>query len=140
MSALVNTLIKSQEQAHVFHLETRSFAQHMALQGYYTKIPDLIDRFVETYHATHKSLGAYKGSGRLLKDPKKIKPYFKALALKVRRFRIPKKEPWLEQIRVEVLELIMNTIYKLGLNGNSSSSKTTRNNQKSNSVYSQSRN
>lgn len=132
MSRLVNDLIKSQEQAHVFHLETKSFSQHMALQGYYTKIPDLIDRFVETYHATHKNLGAYKGSGRLLKDPKKIKPYFKALAVRVKRAKIPKSEPWLDQIRIEVLELIMNTIYKLELDGNASK---TRARPRSNRVY-----
>lgn len=129
MSRLVNDLIKSQEQAHVFHLETTSYAQHIALQGYYTKIPDLIDRFVETYHATHKSIGSYKGSGRLMTDPKKIKPYFKALASRVKKYRIPKSEPWLDQIRVEVLELIMNTIYRLNLDHASRSSKKANNNR-----------
>lgn len=133
MARLINDLIRSQEQAHVFHLETTSFSQHMALQGYYTKIPDLIDRFVETYHATHKSIGAYKGSGRLLKDPKKIKPYFTALAKRVKNYKLPAKEPWLDQIRIEVLELIMNTIYRLKLNGNSNSAKNS--NRQTNRVY-----
>lgn len=133
MARLVNDLIRSQEQAHVFHLETTSFAQHMALQGYYTKIPDLIDRFVETYHATHKSIGAYKGSGRLLKDPKKIKPYFIALAKRIKSYKLPAKEPWLDQIRIEVLELIMNTIYRLKLNGNSNTPKNS--NRQTNRVY-----
>ena len=117
MASFVNPLIKSQEQAHIFHLTTDSYAVHKALEGYYTAIPALIDRFIETYHASHKNLGAFKGSGRLSHDPKKILPYFKSLSLKIKKARLPKKEPWLDNIRVEVLELIMNTIYKLGLDG-----------------------
>lgn len=125
MASFVNPLIKSQEQAHIFHLVTDSYSTHMALQGYYTAIPALIDRFIETYHATHKNLGAFKGSGRLSRDPKKIIPYFKSLSLKVKRARLPKSEPWLDNIRIEVLELIMNTIYKLNLDGKSGRRKTT---------------
>ena len=117
MASFVNPLIKSQEQAHIFHLTTDSYAVHMALQGYYTAIPALIDRFIETYHATHRNLGAFKGSGRLSHDPKKIVPYFKSLSLKIKKARLPKSEPWLDNIRIEVLELIMNTIYKLNLDG-----------------------
>jgi hypothetical protein len=117
MASFVNPLIKSQEQAHIFHLTTDSYAVHKALEGYYTTIPSLIDRFIETYHATHKKLGAFKGSGRLSHDPKKILPYFKSLSLKIKRARLPKTEPWLDNIRIEVLELIMGTIYKLGLDG-----------------------
>ena len=117
MASFVNPLIKSQEQAHIFHLTTDSYAVHKALEGYYTAIPALIDRFIETYHASHKNLGAFKGSGRLSHDPKKVLPYFKSLSLKIKKARLPKKEPWLDNIRVEVLELIMNTIYKLGLDG-----------------------
>lgn len=117
MASFVNPLIKSQEQAHIFHLTTDSYAVHMALQGYYTAIPALIDRFIETYHATHRTLGAFKGAGRLSHDPKKVLPYFKALSLKIKKARLPKSEPWLDNIRIEVLELIMNTIYKLNLDG-----------------------
>jgi hypothetical protein len=130
----------------------------MALKDYYTAIPALIDRFIETYHATHKNLGAFKGSGRLSRDPKKVIPYFKALSLKIKKARLPKSEPWLDNIRIEVLELIMNTIYKLKLDGkprsrtsknsvvfiqnnkninvnNSNEAKATNNRRAQNSVY-----
>ncbi len=119
MAKFVNPLIQSREQAHVFHLTTKNFSTHSALRDYYTKIVDLIDRFTETYSATHKSLGSFRGSGRLLKDASttRIIAYFKTLAVKVRRTRFSKKEPWLDNIRIEVLELIMNTIYKLRLDG-----------------------
>jgi hypothetical protein len=119
MAKFVNPLIQSREQVHVFHLTTKSFSVHMALNDYYTKIGDYIDRFVETYSATHKSLGVFRGSGKLIKNPTtaRIITYFKRLALRVRRTKFSKREPWLDNIRIEVLELIMNTIYKLRLDG-----------------------
>lgn len=120
MANFVNPLIQSREQAHIFHLTTKSFSVHSALKEYYTKIVDLIDRFIETYSASHKSLGAFRGSGKLLKNVtvNRMIRYFQTLAIRVRRIKFSKKEPWLDNIRIEVLELIMNTIYKLKLNGN----------------------
>ena len=36
-------ILHSQKQAHIFHLGTKSFAEHMALNGYYSEIDELID-------------------------------------------------------------------------------------------------
>lgn len=129
MAKFVNPLIQSREQAHIFHLTTKSFAAHSALKDYYTSIVGYIDRFVETYAAKHKTLGTFRGSGKLMKDatvPRMIK-YFQGLAKTIRSIKTPKAEPWLENIKLEVLELIMNTIYRLQLDG-SRKRKTTQNN------------
>jgi len=119
MAKFVNPLIQSREQAHIFHLTTKSFAAHSALKDYYTSIVGYIDRFVETYSAKHKTLGTFRGSGKLMKEasvPRMIR-YFQGLAKTVRATKTPKSEPWLENIKLEVLELIMNTIYRLQLDG-----------------------
>ena len=39
---LVSWLLHSHQQAHIFHLSTTSFAQHKALENYYTTIGNLL--------------------------------------------------------------------------------------------------
>lgn len=36
-------------QIHVYHRQTRSFAEHKALDGFYNEIVEQLDDFVETY-------------------------------------------------------------------------------------------
>ena len=45
----IGTLMQSRNQAHIYHLQTNSFAQHMALQCYYEGIIPLFDGLVESY-------------------------------------------------------------------------------------------
>lgn len=46
-------MFEARQQAHVLHLKTRSYAQHMALGSFYEDILDLIDEFVETYQGEY---------------------------------------------------------------------------------------
>ena len=39
---MVSTLLHSQTQVHIFHLQTKSYSEHKALQGYYEGIDDLV--------------------------------------------------------------------------------------------------
>ena len=49
----------SRTQAHIFHLQTQSYAQHKALQDYYDEIVELIDEYVETYQGKYDILRGY---------------------------------------------------------------------------------
>lgn len=44
---LVHQLLQIRDQLHVIHWQTRSYAQHKALDETYTKLLDLADEFVE---------------------------------------------------------------------------------------------
>ncbi len=44
-----NKLFESREKAHVFHLQTKVFAEHEALDIFYKQVIKLIDEFVEVY-------------------------------------------------------------------------------------------
>ena len=60
---IVSVLMHSRSQVHVFHLQTdsqSSFAEHMALGGYYDEIGDLVDGLIESYQGKH---GIIKGYG-----------------------------------------------------------------------------
>ena len=47
--SFIGTLFQSRTQAHIMHLQSNSYAQHVALQGYYEEIVDIIDSLVESY-------------------------------------------------------------------------------------------
>ena len=47
VSQYISTLFASRTQAHIFHLQTTSYAQHIALGAYYDGIIDATDALVE---------------------------------------------------------------------------------------------
>lgn len=54
---LIGTLFLGRDVAHKVHLSTRSFAKHMALQGFYEGIIPLADSFAEAYQGKHGLIG-----------------------------------------------------------------------------------
>ena len=46
MGQFVSTLLASRTQAHIFHLQTPSFAAHKALNEYYDEIVGITDGIV----------------------------------------------------------------------------------------------
>ena len=53
----VGTLFLARDVAHSVHLNTRSFAKHMALNEFYDAIVDLADKFAEAYQGRHGMIG-----------------------------------------------------------------------------------
>lgn len=47
-------LFHSRDMMHIAHLQTTSFAEHKALNGYYDGILDLTDTFIEAYFGQNK--------------------------------------------------------------------------------------
>lgn len=48
-SKFIGTLFQSRDAMHIAHLQTRSYAEHKALDGYYSGILDLTDSFTEKF-------------------------------------------------------------------------------------------
>jgi hypothetical protein len=48
-SKFIGTLFQSRDAMHIAHLQTKSFAEHKALNAYYDGILDLTDSFTEKY-------------------------------------------------------------------------------------------
>ena len=59
MGEFISKLFESQIQTHILHLNTKSYAQHMALNGYYTALPDLIDLITEAWQGKYGILKGY---------------------------------------------------------------------------------
>lgn len=109
----IGTLMQSRNQAHIYHLQTNSFAQHMALQAYYEGIIPLIDSLVESYQGAYGILRGYKMAGTIKEDENPI-IYFEGLGKFVDAIlpSLPQDTFLLNQYD-EVSTLIQSTKYKL---------------------------
>ena len=53
----VGQLFLARDVTHSVHLNTRSYAKHKALGGFYSRVIDLTDDLVETYQGRHGLIG-----------------------------------------------------------------------------------
>lgn len=113
LATFIGTLMQSRNQAHIYHLQTESFAAHKALQGYYEDIIDLIDGLVESYQGRYGILRGYKMAGTIKEDGNP-QMYFEGLAKFVETIRTQLPQDSYIQNQVdEVVALIESTKYKL---------------------------
>ena len=56
---MISLLLHSRTQTHTLHLQTDSFSEHMALNGYYDGIVDLVDGLVESFQGKYGIIGGY---------------------------------------------------------------------------------
>lgn len=111
---IISVLFHSRTQIHVFHLQTESYSEHKALQGYYEGIDALIDGIVESYQGkygiitsyTTIKLDDYSGNDQ-------IKNYLEKVNSVIEKNRTNIKESFIQNQIDTVQELIFSTLYKL---------------------------
>ena len=114
MANFVSTLFASRTQAHIFHLQTPSFAAHKALNEYYDEIVDLADGIVESYQGRYGIITGYKGEGQWIEDITQVVKYFEALCMYVEKNRVSLvQDSYIQNQIDEVVALIESTKYKL---------------------------
>ena len=110
-ATFVAVLFHSATNTHFMHLQTRSYAQHKALQEYYEGIVDLADKWAEAYQGCYDLIKAYPADFHLAKDPvqyiEKIRDFVDVI-----RKTLPEDTP-LQNIIDEIADLIDSTAYKL---------------------------
>ena len=110
----VSTLFASRTQAHIFHLQTPSFAAHKALNEFYDSFLDVVDGFIESYQGKYGVLRGYSNYPILeYTDKNQVVTYFEALYAKVETLRQGNKDSYLQNQIDTVIELIQSTLYKL---------------------------
>lgn len=111
----ISYLFHSRTQAHVFHLQTPSFAAHSALNVYYDEIVGLTDGLVESYQGKYGILTGYSSFNLMQYEScEEIQNYFKALlnTIESGRAELP-QDSYIQNQIDEVVELITSTLYKL---------------------------
>ena len=111
---LVSRLLDSQRQTHIFHLQTKSFAEHKALQDYYDAIGGLVDGIVESYQGKYGILTGWKSVGtQEYQSSEQLISYLKSLADEVSKVFSIVKDTYIQNQLDEVTALINSTLYKL---------------------------
>ena len=111
---MISLLFHSRTQAHTLHLQTKSFAEHMALNGYYDGIGDLIDGLVESYQGQYGIIESYKSYDIVsYKNTESTTKYLQDLCKKINSLRDCCKDSYIQNQIDTVCELINSTIYRL---------------------------
>jgi len=109
----ISTLFASRTQAHIFHLQTNSFAAHKALNEYYDEIVGLADGLVESFQGRYGIIKGYSSPSTFKEDDQVIN-YFEALCKYVESARqsLP-QDSYIQNEIDNVVALIESTKYKL---------------------------
>ena len=111
---MVSILLHSQTQVHIFHLQTKSYSEHKALQGYYEGIDSLVDGLIESYQGKYDVITQYNSvKNEDYKSNEQVIKYFKALDAMIEKNRKGVKESFIQNQIDTVQELINSTVYKL---------------------------
>lgn len=113
MEDLISVLLHSVNQTHVFHLQTKSFAEHKALNKYYDSIGDIVDTLAEAYQGKYGIL-KYKNVTKIeqYESKEQVIEYFGKI-LKIIEKNRPVKDAFIDNTIQEIESLIYSTLYKL---------------------------
>lgn len=111
---MVCQLLHSQTQVHIFHLGTKSYAEHKALQNYYEGIDDLTDGLIESFQGKYGLLTNYKSyKNQSYKNKNQVLKYFTSLLNTIEEKRESIEDSYIQNQIDGVQELIYSTMYKL---------------------------
>ena len=111
---MVCNILHSRNQAHVFHLQTKSYAEHIALNGYYDAVVPLFDGIVESYQGKYGIIKNFKTfKVEQYRNGKKTISYFERLLDIIDQNRDSVEDSYIQNQIDTVQELINSTIYKL---------------------------
>lgn len=110
----VGMLFLARDVTHSVHLNTRSYAKHVALQGFYEGVVGLADDFAEAYQGRHGLIGPIT-----LMSAKKTSNVVEFLQdqlaeIDANRYKFcDKEETSIQNIIDEIVSLYESTLYKL---------------------------
>lgn len=99
--------------AHVLHLKSTSYAQHMALGDFYEELVDLIDSYAEAYMGQYGMIDGYTGMYKNYEKPLDMLDDYAAYIEQNRGQIHEKKDTCLANIIDEILALLDQTAYKI---------------------------
>ena len=111
---LIGHLFLARDVTHSVHLNTRSYAKHKALGGFYGKVIDLADDLAEVYQGKHGLIGPIT-----LHSAKKTNNVVEFLENSLKdvedmRYKVcDKDETAIQNIIDEIVGLYLKTLYKL---------------------------
>lgn len=111
-AAFTVTLLNAATVAHIYHLKSTSYAQHMALGALYEGLPGLVDGFVEAYQGKYGLITEYPSS--TVECGSTPIPFVESLVgyIGQARMSLPQDSELLNIVD-EIAALVSSTAYKL---------------------------
>lgn len=113
MGEFIMRLFHARTDAHVLHLKTRSYAAHVALQGFYEGIVDLADTLAETYQGDYGLIEEFASKFVQHSDGLSLLSDLSTWIEKNRYQCCDEDDTYMQNIIDEVVALIRQTEYKL---------------------------
>lgn len=109
----VLTLMHAATNAHILHLRSRSYSEHMALNTFYEELPGLVDDLAEAIQGHEQELldfpvDYYQPAETALDELTQLQEYVE----QERKMVLPEVSE-IQNIVDEIAQLIDSTIYKL---------------------------
>lgn len=109
----VMCILHSVTNGHILHLKTPSYAEHKALETFYTEAGDLIDAFVEAYQGKYTLLTDYTSEFELAGEPIPYLTYLQDEVIDLRKQPDFPQDSELQNEVDNIANLINSTLYKL---------------------------
>ena len=110
----VGHLFLARNVAHSVHLNTRSYAKHVALGEFYTKVIDLADNFAESYQGRHGLMCAIPVPA--VRKTSNVVEFLQGSLADIEKSRYEvceKDDSPIQNIIDEIVGLYLSTLYKL---------------------------
>ena len=110
----IGMLFLARDVTHSVHLNTRSYAKHVALQGFYEGIIPLADSLAEAYQGRHGLIGPI--TLHSAKKTNNVVEFLQDQLDEIESMRyevIDRKDSALQNIVDEIVNLYLSTLYKL---------------------------
>jgi len=110
----IGMLFLARDVTHSVHLNTRSYAKHKALNGFYDKIIELADGFAEAYQGRHGLIGPI--SLMSAKKTGNVVEFLQDQLAEIEKGRYDvceKDDAPLQNLIDGIIELYLSTLYKL---------------------------
>lgn len=114
LGGMMFDLLHSATVTHIMHLQSESFAEHMALGEYYEAIPDLVDALIEAWQGKNQQI--LRGYGEGEESYEGIKPldYLQELRDEFQMCRpLIGEDSELQNLADTIADQIDSTMYKL---------------------------
>ena len=107
-------LFQARDVTHSVHLNTRSYAKHMALNTFYDSIIDLADGFAEAYQGKYGLIGPIPVSA--VKKSTNVIDFLQEQVDEIEKDRyniVKESDTALQNMIDEIVGLYLSTLYKL---------------------------
>ena len=113
IAELIVSCFHARTNAHLLHLQTKSFSAHKALNEFYDGIVPLADSLAEAYQGAYGIIAIYPVAYKQYSDAIEMLDDLEVLLYRCQKSAWDPSETYLSNICDEILALVSSTKYKL---------------------------